>query len=219
LGLKGIVVPPNPGAFSALGLLASDIVKDASRSILEAVPRGDSKFRQFYRDLEERFAQLERAARAELRREHGPGLDVRLERRLDIRYTGQAYELSVPFSPSFESRFHREHEKAYGYAHAGHALEVVNLRVRLSVRSPKPLLVAERMEATAARAARVKVKPVWFGNRFWRTPVYSRERLRAGTRLVGPAVIVEYSSTTVVPPDFTCFVDEYSKLRLARHAR
>jgi N-methylhydantoinase A len=219
LGLEGVVVPPNPGAFSALGLLASDIVKDASRSILEAVPRGDIKFRQFYRDLEERFAQLERAARAELRREHGPGLGVRRERRLDIRYTGQAYELSVPFSPSFEGRFHREHEKAYGYAHAGRPLQVVNVRVRLSVRSPKPLLVAERKKASSARSAQVKVKLVWFDDRFWRTPVYSRDRLRAGARLVGPAVIVEYSSTTVVPPDFNCFVDEYSNLRLARHAR
>jgi N-methylhydantoinase A len=60
----------------------------------------------------------------------------------------------------------------------------------------------------------VKTKPVWFAGRFHRTGLYDRERLEAGARLVGPAVIFEYSSTTVVPPDFTCEVDKYLNLIL-----
>jgi N-methylhydantoinase A len=63
----------------------------------------------------------------------------------------------------------------------------------------------------------VKEKPVWFDRRFWRTTVYEREKLSAGTRLRGPAVIVEYSSTTVVPPDFACRVDGNLSLFLNRH--
>ena len=66
----------------------------------------------------------------------------------------------------------------------------------------------------AARAAIVNRKPVWFQDRAWMTPFYDRERLRPGTRLRGPAVVVEYSSTTVVPPDWTCRVGEYLNLVL-----
>jgi N-methylhydantoinase A len=61
----------------------------------------------------------------------------------------------------------------------------------------------------------VKTKPVWFAGRFHSTRLYDRERLEAGTRIVGPAVVVEYSSTTVVPPDFECYVDEYLNLTLS----
>jgi N-methylhydantoinase A len=60
----------------------------------------------------------------------------------------------------------------------------------------------------------VKTKPVWFSGCFHPTRLYDRERLQAGARFVGPAVVVEYSSTTVVPPDFECYVDEYLNLAL-----
>ncbi len=63
---------------------------------------------------------------------------------------------------------------------------------------------------------KMKSKPIWFDGRFRATPVYDRERLAAGARLQGPAVIVEYSSTTVVPPDFRCEVDKYLNLVLTR---
>jgi N-methylhydantoinase A len=63
----------------------------------------------------------------------------------------------------------------------------------------------------------MKSKPVWFDGRFRNTPVYDREQLAAGARVRGPAVIVEYSSTTVVPPDFRCEVDKYLNLILTRH--
>ncbi len=225
LGLRRVIVPRNPGAFSALGILFSDIVKDVSQSVLIPVPgivetprRGvsTSQFQKYFRDLERRFARLERAARAELRREHLPARAAEADRRLDVRYIGQSYELAVPFTARFKGEFHREHERVYGYAHAGQPLEVVNLRLRLAIRTEKPRMGSRRAGGPRAlSAALVKQKPVWFGRRFWQTPFYDRERLRPGARISGPAVIVEYSSTTVVPPDFVCRVDEYSNLRLS----
>jgi N-methylhydantoinase A len=110
--------------------------------------------------------------------------------------------------------FHLQHEKAYGYVHPGRALEIVNLRLRLTIRTPKPQLRARRMGNPDPARARVKTKPVWFSGCFHPTYLYDRARLGAGTRFVGPAVVVEYSSTTVVPPDFTCGVDKHLNLIL-----
>jgi N-methylhydantoinase A len=221
LGIPQVIVPPSPGAFSALGILLSDIVKDVSRSLLLPVPHGDRRsHRGFIRRLDEQFARLERDAREELRREHFSPELARVERRLDVRYVGQAYELPVPFTSDFPKRFHREHEKAYGYAHPGRPIEVVNLRVRLPIPTAKPAAPAQQPGApTSVARALVKKKPVWFGSRFWATPLYDRARLGPGARLRGPAVVVEYSSTTVVPPDFVLNVDRFSNLVLSQHAR
>jgi N-methylhydantoinase A len=224
LGLARVIVPPNPGAFSALGILLSDIVKDVSQSVLLPVPEAARKSRRntsaFFEMLQRRFKHLERVGRGELEREHFPVPLARVERRLDLRYVGQAYELSLPFTAEFPRQFHHEHEKAYGYAHAGRPLEIVNLRLRLVIPTAKPPRRRHPPKiASHPRRAIVKQKPVWFGERFWKTPCYDRQRLESGTRFAGPAIVVEYSSTTVVPPDFICRVDEFLNLVLSPHAR
>jgi len=213
-----VIVPRDPGAFSALGILLSDVVKDASQSLLLPVPAqvnsSSHGSRSLLRDLERRLARLERQARDELRREGFAAESATADRRLDVRYRGQSYELSVPFRANFPEVFRREHEKAYGYAHAGRALEIINLRLRLVIRTPKPRLAARRSRSPDLRRARLKTQPAWFEGRPRPTCFYARERLEAGARLPGPAVIVEYSSTTVVPPDFVCDVDNYLNLIL-----
>jgi len=224
LSLKQVVVPANPGAFSALGILTSDIVKDASHSALLRVPEQYGKqqvmFRKFIRNLRERFQRLESRAHAELQREGFNGQRAKSDLRLDIRYLGQAYELSVPFTSDFPARFHREHEKAYGYSRAGRPIEVVNLRVRLAIPTPKPR--ARHHAATPHRPlARplLNRKPVWFGQRLWNTPLYDRDQLAHGTTFRGPVVVIEYSSTTIVPPDFVACVDKLGNLVLSQNAR
>jgi len=216
LRLPRVVVPRNPGAFSALGILLSDIVRDSVRSAFLPVP-SDGGLAGLWLALEKRFAGMERAARTELRQEGLPGQLARAERRLDLRYAGQSYELSVPFKRDFRRLFDQQHMWAYWYSHAGRRIEIVNLRLRLVIRTPKPRLHVHPMRVAAP--VKMKSKPVWFDGRFRATPVYDRERLAAGTRLRGPAVIVEYSSTTVVPPDFRCEVDKYLNLVLTRAPR
>jgi N-methylhydantoinase A len=134
-----------------------------------------------------------------------------------VRYQGQSYELSVPFTPGFRQEFHREHAKAYGYAHPERALEIVNLRLRLVIPTPKSGWRARKSRpARPAQAALIKTKPVWFEGKPHSSGIYDRERLAPGAALHGPAVIVEYSATTVVPPDFACKVDEHLNLILQR---
>ena len=220
LRLPKVVVPQNPGAFSALGILLSDVIRDSVRSVLLSVPeegrQSSQRLAEFWRDLAKRFAILERVSRAELQHEGFPAELARAERRLDLRYAGQSYELSVPLRRDFRRLFHQAHEKAYGYAHVGRTMEIVNLRSRLVISMPKPRLRPSARKAhRLTQAALLKTKAVWFGGKPLQTPVYDREYLEPGARLQGPAVIVEYSSTTVVPPDFECYVDEYLNLTLS----
>jgi N-methylhydantoinase A len=224
LRLPKVVVPQNPGAFSALGILLSDVIRDSVRSVLLSVPeegrQSSQRLAEFWHDLARRFAILERVSRAELQHEGFPAELARAERRLDLRYAGQSYELSVPLRRDFRQLFHHEHEKAYGYAHADRPMEIVNLRSRLVIRMPKPRLrPSARKARRLTQAAVVKTKAVWFGGKPLQTPIYVREYLEPEARLQGPAVIVEYSSTTVVPPDFECCVDEYLNLVLERGKR
>jgi N-methylhydantoinase A len=214
LRIPKVVVPRNPGAFSALGILLSDVLKDTAQSVFISVSDGGRHSLQH--DLENRFAMLERVSREELHEEGFIAEGARPERRLDLRYRGQSYELSVPFRSDFRELFHQEHEKAYGYCHRGRPLEIVNLRLRLTIRTPKPQLRAHRIRHPDPVRAKLKAKPVWFAGRFHETRLYDRERLEAGARFAGPAAVVEYSSTTVVPPDFSCEVDKYLNLVLIR---
>jgi N-methylhydantoinase A len=214
LGLQAVIIPQNPGAFSALGILLSDVVRDVAQSVLLPVPAVE---RDLIRQIERRYQQLQRQASSELRCEGFDAGRARAFRRLDVRYQGQSYELSVPFGASFREEFHREHTKAYGYAYPERPLEIVNLRLQLLIPTPKSKQrVLKSVPARPAREALVKTKPVWFNGRPQASGIYDRERLAHGARLRGPAVITEYSATTVVPPDFACKVDEHRNLILAR---
>jgi N-methylhydantoinase A len=221
LGLPAVIIPQNPGAFSALGILLSDVVRDVSQSVLLPVPTGGQpQVRVLLCRIDRRFARLHRLALSELRREEFNTDRARASYRLDLRYQGQSYELSVPFTPGFRQDFHREHVKAYGYAYPDRPLEIVNLRLRLVIPTPKSRWRTRIAgPATQAKEALVKTKPVWFGSKPHSTGVYERQRLAAGAGLRGPAVIVEYSATTVVPPDFACKVDEHLNLVIYQDAR
>ncbi len=225
LGVARVIVPANPGAFSALGILMSDAVKDVSQSVLMPVPAispgsPSDSFERCLNNITRRFRQIEQAARAEIRRDHFPPGKARIEKQIDVRYAGQSYELMVPFSPRFPDEFKRLHEKTYAYSHGHKPLEIVNLRLRLTVptsarRTPQHIFTAR---ASQIDKAVVKHKNVWFGNRFHQTPLYERDRLGPGIQFNGPAVVVEYSSTTVVPPGFCCRVDSHLNLVLTCNA-
>ncbi len=203
LGIPRVLVPPHPGALSALGILMSDVVKDYSRSVLWPVsaelPAG--KLRTVFRELE-------RAARGDFRRERWPGA-VRFARSVDLRYRGQGYELSVPFTPALLRRFHEEHQRRYGYSHPGREVELVTLRLRatIPVRPSVSSFDAEAKRKQAATTARV-----FMGGKLQPARIYDRGSLEEARRYSGPAVITEYSSTTVVPPGMRFRVDRAGSL-------
>ncbi len=218
LGFPAVIVPQNPGAFSALGILLSDVVRDVSQSVLLPVPAGAKPaIQDLLYQIDRRLARLQLMTLAELRSEGFDADRAQPSHRLDLRYQGQSYELSVPFTPRFRQDFHREHAKAYGYAYPEQPLEIVNLRLRLVIPTPKSRWRARKAgPPRQAQEALVKTKPVWFDAKLHSTGIYDRQRLASGAALRGPAVIVEYSATTVVPPDFVCEVDGHLNLVLER---
>ena len=211
LGIPQVLAPKFPGALSALGILLSDVVKDDSRTLL--LP-ADSAVRA---RLEHEFRRLEAQARADLRREGFSPARQRLERRLDLRYRGQAYELTLPYGRDFVRAFHRAHARRYGYADPARPLEVVSVRLRAVGVTEKPVL--RRARSVGSRSlgtAWLKRAPVFFDGRRVVTDFYVREQLRSGNELRGPAVIAEYSATTVLPPGWRARVDSYENLVLER---
>ena len=142
---------------------------------------------------------------------------IRIERRLDLRYAGQAYELSVPAAGDFVAAFHRAHDSRYGYHDVKRTVEIVNLRVRATGVTKKPELrkIAEPAKGVKAVAmqSRAAIDCVLVGRRC-SAKLLARDELRAGDSLSGPAVISEYSATTLVPHGWTGRVDEYGQILL-----
>ncbi len=213
LHFRTVVVPRQPGLLSAFGMLCADSVKDFSRTILTPHDRFTAAARR------SAFAPLERTAREAMVREGFLPKAVSLERLLDMRYVGQAYELSVPAGPRAAAHFHAAHERRYGHADPSRPVEVVTVRVRVRGRVRPPRVRKLPVRTQPIRTARVGEQRMWFDGRARAGVVYERDRLQPGHRFPGPAIVAEMSATTVVPPDFTCRVDAYGNLLLERRGR
>jgi N-methylhydantoinase A len=212
LRMPRVLVPCFPGGLSALGILRADVVRDVSRTVrltVLSLPKARAA-------LEPEFARMERRGFAELRREGFAHAQMRAQRLLDMRYVGQAYELTVPAQGDFVADFHRAHEQRYGYADPGRQVEVVNVRARIIGGTSKPRLDRMRPGAADARDALLGFEKVAASGGRRETPVYSREKLRAGNRLSGPAIISEYSATTYLAPGWRAKVDVWGNLILER---
>ncbi len=212
LRIPRVIVPAYPGALSALGILISDVVKDHSRTVLLRVPPQGTVGRRtqaLRRQLERIFSELQRTISAELKKEDWPGKTV-YEPSADLRYRGQGYEINLPYGDDVLERFHAEHKKRYGYSSPEREVEIVTLRVRGRVASPEKL-PAMQMEG-GAKKLRVSAAAVYFAGKSLRTEVVPRNTLTPGRRFRGPAIVTEYSATTVVPPGLRFQADKAGNL-------
>ncbi|MDQ7039050.1 MAG: hydantoinase/oxoprolinase family protein, partial [Aquificota bacterium] len=206
LRIPKVLVPRHPGILSALGMMVADVVRDYSKTVML---RGSEASFQLLKDM---FREMERKALEDMSGEGLDSEDVFLEPLLDMRYKGQSYELLVPFSEDYEETFHREHERVYGYRHSTE-VEIVNLRLRAVGRTRKPELPSfEERSREDPSDALTGYREVLFRGEFLRAGVYNRERLRWGNIVEGPAVVVEYSSTTFIPPGSRAQVDRFGNL-------
>jgi N-methylhydantoinase A len=143
-----------------------------------------------------------------------PNRAIRIFRSLDMRYSGQSYELNVPFAGDFISSFHRAHEQRYGYFDRSRSCEIVNLRARFTGPTPKPAFPRLTQGGVSPAAALASKSPVMFGRKRIETPIYHRAKLRAGNRIPGPAIVTEYSATTLIPLAWAAHVDRIGNLIL-----
>jgi N-methylhydantoinase A len=208
LGITRIVVPRSPGTLSALGVLLGDAVRDYSRTVMVNTKGLDLKA------IEREFAALEREASHDLVVEGLREDRIRLARSVAMRYVGQSFEIEVAWSRRFESTFHAAHQQRYGYSDRLWPTEIVSIRVRAIGVTDKPRLQRLRL----CRPYKPKpsfIASVYLTERPPPTPVYSREQLSAGASLTGPAIITEYSSTTLIPPSRKVQVDPYLNLLIS----
>ena len=208
LGIPRVIVPRFPGALSALGLLLADARKDYSRSIL--MPAESSQHR-----IREVLDQLHRIGTSEMNSEGFAAAAVHHVDAVDMRYRGQSYELSIPLTRGSVDQFHKTHERRYGYSTPDKPVEIVNVRTSFFGRSAKPQFRPAPKVRGAAKP--IEVAMVWMNGRRVKTAIYDRESLRHGHTVRGPAIIGEYSSTTLVPPQFVCTVDAYLNLVMSQY--
>src|SRR5919108_2020404 len=202
LSIPTVLVPANPGILSAFGMLITDYVQEYAQTVL--VPA--TAFTPERAAVA--FGELEERGRQAMRDEGVVPQDVQISRFLDMSYVGQSFELMVPYIPNFIDEFHRRHDMRYGYEDSARPTQVVNVRIRVvgpsgtSYRSPRG--PEQRGDARGAQVDSIRM----FVNEHWQeAPVYDRQRLQPGDRFRGPALIAEYSATTVVPADFAARVD------------
>ena len=196
LGIPTVLIPNDAGSLSALGMLLADRTRDFSLGVLGAS------------SLEKAFVSLERQARKELR-----GAD--LHRFADVRYTGQSYELTVAWGgEATASRFHRAHRRIYGYSSPDRSIEIVTARVRAVVAVKKPSLRARLRPNPGVP----EVRKVFVSGRWRKAPVFRRDQL-GGETGNGPALILDYGSTSVVPDRWRFSVDRTGNLIVNRPPR
>jgi N-methylhydantoinase A len=208
--MRDVLIPVFPGGLSALGILRADVVREFSRTVLLPATATNATRKTaltVFRDLEVQ-------ARRSLQHEGFSSPNIRLERRFDMRYVGQAYELSVPASGDPVAAFHRTHAQRYGYRDVKRVVEIVNVRCRATGLTDKPGLarIASRPRNTRLPAAQT-LSGLFAGKRE-SARLILRQDLRAGDIFVGPAVISEYSATTLVPRNWSAAVDSYGQIRL-----
>jgi N-methylhydantoinase A len=227
LNMNRILVPPRPGAFSALGLLCTDIVHDYIRSELKPMAELTPQH------AEEIFSELEARALQELIAEGMNPDEARYLRELDLRYTGQGYELRTPLDGLYDkaldasslvaarARFDERHKQIHGHAAADRPVEIVSYRVRLRVDAPK-YQPTEGVPPESPRSITSAVKGmrrVYFDARNpVEATVYERDGLDIGVRISGPAIVEQFDATTIVPAGWTGRVDPMRNLILEKGA-
>ena len=205
LQIPMVIVPPAAGVFSAIGLLTANVELTLAQALLSRTREMDlDKAEQVFRTLEDQITQ-----------QLGyPRQAVTFSRAADLRYSGQAFELTVP-APNrkldmaaleeLERLFELEHERTYGHAFRGtYAMETVTLRVTGSV-TPEGVQTSVRTNAGHKAENRRKV---YFGPQHGEhdTPILARAALNGKLR-AGPLIVEEYEGTTVVPPNCAARLD------------
>lgn len=211
LGIPFVLIPPLASTLSAFGMLATDLIKDYSQTVMVA---GDTA----YDRIEELFQPLAQQAIADISEEEldrtGSGAPtIQFEKFVDLRYAGQSYELRVPYSKQFLGDFHEQHRHAYGYANPQAKVELVNLRLQAVVKVQGPILSPGKTLGPDPSPACLGNRPVTLRRNLKpEVPFYWGERLTPGNRLSGPAIVVRKDTTILLGIGDEGQVDGYGNL-------
>jgi len=219
IGIRKVIIPFAPGVFSAFGMLFSDLRYDYVRTHLMQLE--DAPFD----DIEAIFRELEQQGHDAIAATSVRPHKVTVKRALDMRYVGQEHPVTVDLPMSvfqkkdrkaIKRHFDDDHLQRYGTSAPNERAEIVSLRVTVAglMRKP-PQEKLKRGSGTPPKAAFGGKRKVSFGGRFYNAPTYRRSELLAGNKIVGPALVEEHASTTVLMPGDRMTVDAYGNLVIA----
>jgi N-methylhydantoinase A len=204
LDLPGALIPAHPGVLSALGMARADALIDQERAILAPLAEWSATARK--RAIKDLVA----SGRERLREAGHSARSIELELALDLRYKGQSYELSVPENRNPAAAFEALHRQHYGWSLEAELIELVCLRVRTVVRAAAPALPSgkrpRRRKAPATCFTSLRKASIGQGAAATRVPCVDRALLQSGQRVEGPAVIEEFTGTTLVPAEWSAEV-------------
>ncbi len=212
LNIPTVIIPPNPGVASALGCLLVDIRHDLSTMFTGIAAHADTE------ELEGLYTSLESEAMARLRQERVAEENALLQRQISMRYLGQWRSLSVSIGSGPHAlaeaveTFHEQHEREFAFSQKDQPVEVYQLHLTAIGKTPKPSF-KPAVELNADPGAPREVRPVYFGDLGWiDTPIFERDDMPAGAMFSGPAIIDQFDSTTVIPPNTTAVIDEWMNI-------
>jgi N-methylhydantoinase A len=214
LNIPQVIIPPEPGIFSALGMILADARVDETRTFLrdlapESLP-----------DIEAAFRSMEETMRGQLESELASPR-ISFERQADMRFHGQRHTLRTPLGAArdvdaFRRAFEASYERKYGHVETNAPIEFVGLILTAYARIERPKLEGLRPFVEVSPDGHVATRPVHFGDAGRiDTPVLHRNRLSIGYRAAGPAVIEEYGSTTIVGPNDSFEIGSLGEIRIA----
>ncbi|QED47799.1 hydantoinase/oxoprolinase family protein [Cytobacillus dafuensis] len=208
-----VIVPPHPGVAAAMGCLLVDVRHDISKTYVKNFSHVTID------ELELEFSKMEKEAKELLEEEGVAKENSTLMSFLDMRYSGQWRSLAIPINLKAHSlvdaleAFHLEHEREFAYSDRKQSVEIYGLRLTALGTVPKPEFPKYGPSGSLEDALK-EVRDVYFEDKFVATKVFEREKIPVFSEIQGPAIVDQLDATTVIPPDFTAFVDEYRNLIL-----
>ncbi|MCP4021180.1 MAG: hydantoinase/oxoprolinase family protein [Desulfobacteraceae bacterium] len=217
LSMNRVIVPPMSGNFSAVGFVVADIQHDFVRTFIKQDCQVNPN------DFLNTFLAMEKEALLQMEKENVPEQDIDLTWSADLRYEGQSWELNAPLEPIKEVdinyiknialNFHELHQQVYSYAEPLEIVEFVNLRVRVKGKNRPVSFSLEKAEIMLVENGGKDERQVYFENNGWeKTQVFERKLLSAGNKIVGPCLVEETISTTLIPPDSFGIIDEFGNI-------
>ena len=217
LSMKNVVVPLVPGVLSAFGGLVADIKNDFIKTIYLDLSPGNIG------DIQQGFGELAREAMRWIREDQGFEGAVTMKPSADLRYRGQSYEIDTQLEAQWieegdinkiANAFHVAHEKIYEHSDKEAEIQVINLRMVIIGEPKKPEFKPFDKKLSAVQP--IKEIGVFENGNTNQGKIYKRSEMRAGDKILGPAVIIQDDCTTCVPTGFDVLVDGYGNLIIER---
>ncbi len=206
LKIPMVIIPKRAGVLSALGMLLADSVKDYTRSILKTLNQID------HEKINEIFKEIIEEGIKEMKEEGFSLKDIKILKFMDLRYLGQSYEITVPYSSDFIEDFHHRHQILYSYSHLDKPVEIVNLRIKCIGKTEKVNLPKYPVSRKTICDSYFKKQKIFYNGEEYEGKVFLRDNLQPGDIVKGPALIVDFESTAFIPPLHFAEVDSYLNL-------